>query len=171
MERLLEFVIAKKLAKPEAAAAGLLLKRAASAPGSAVLNISTSGKEGNDRVRAAVADFRLRTACDISYIVRGKSVEVSLGGEDAAALAMDFASGLNFACEGSNEFLEFWQRLRTGEFGSGPELLKIEVDEGIFRILLARCVSDEVSDEDVYAAFAQALIEYDMGIVKGSSDV
>lgn len=170
MERLLAFDIAKKISKPAANAAGLVLRSASGDSTRIVLLISTGGKDGNDRVRAAVADFRLRSNKSIEHAIRGKSVEVVFEGEGAVTSAMDFASGLTFVSEEVNEIVEFFGRYNGSEYGGEAfEPVGLDADEGAFRIKLSLLTSDEVSDEVIYAAIMPALNEYNMGIVKGNS--
>lgn len=170
MERLLTFDIAKKIAKPAANAAGLVLRSASGDSARIVLLISTGGREGNDRVRAAAADYRLRSGKGVEYTVRGKSVEVIFEGEGAVVSAMDFASGLNFVSEEIGEIVEFFGKHLGAEFRGEPfEPIGLDADEGAFRIKLSLLTDDETADEDIYDAIMPALNEYNMGIVKGNS--
>ena len=170
MERLLTFEIAKKISRPAAGAAGLVLRSADGTSGKVVLNISTGGKDGNDRVRAAVSDYRMRSGKNIEYAVRGKSVEVVIECDEAVPAAMDFASGLHFVCDEVNEVVEFFGRYKDSVFcGEVFEPVGLAADEGVFRIRLCLITDDETADEAVYAAIMPALNEYNMGIVKGNS--
>lgn len=170
MERLLAFDIAKKISKPAANGAGLVLRSASGDSSRIVLLISTGGKDGNDRVRAAAADHRLRSGKEIEYAIRGKSVEVVFEGEGAVASAMDFAAGLSFAGEEINEIVEFFGRYSGSKFrGEVFEPVGLDADEGAFRIKLSLLTDDETSDEEVYAYIMPALNEYNMGIVKGNN--
>lgn len=167
MERLLTFDIAKKLGKPAATAAGLVLRSAEGTHDKITLNISTGGKDGNDRVRAAAGDFRLRSENSVEYAIRGKSVEVNVGGENAPAAALDMMADLNFINEEVNELTTFWRGFAGTCFNDQPfEAVGLEADEGAFRIKLSLVCDDETADEDIYSAIMPALTEYNMGIVK-----
>ena len=170
MERLLAFDIAKKIAKPAANAAGLMLRSASGDSTKIVLLISTGGRDGNDRVRAAASDYRLRSGKEMEYAVRGKSVEAVFEGEGAVASAIDFMSGLSFVSEEINEIVEFFGRYSASRFGGQVfEPIGLDADEGAFRIKLSLLTDDETADEAVYEAIMPALNEYNMGIVKGNS--
>ena len=167
MERLLTFDIAKKIGKPAASAAGLMLRSAEGDSGKVSLNISTGGKDGNDRVRAAAGDYRLRSENAVEYVIRGKSVEVSVGGDNAPAAALDLMADLNFINEDVNELTAFWKGFSGSSFaGQAFEAVGLEADEGAFRIKLCLVCDDGTPDEEVYAAIMPALSEYNMGIVK-----
>ena len=169
MERLLAFDIAKKISKPASGTAGLVLRNASGDSTKIVLLISTGGKDGNDRVRAAVSDFRMRSSREAEYSIRGKSVEIVFEGDGAVASAMDFASGLNFASDEINEIVEFFGRYNGSEFeGSLFEAVGLDADEGAFRIKLSLLTDDETPDERIYDYIMPALNEYNMGIVKGN---
>ena len=167
MERLLTFDIAKKIGKPAANAAGLMLRSADGVSDKVTLLISTGGKEGNDRVRAASGDFRMRSENGVEYAIRGKSVEVTITGENAPAATLDFMTAFSFINEEVNELSTFWQGFNGTEFAGQPfEAVGMEADEGAFRIKLSLVCDDETPDEEIYAAIMPALNVYNMGIVK-----
>lgn len=172
MERMLNFEVAKKLAKPSSTQSGLILKSVSGDSTKASFLISTGGKEGNDRVRAVAADYRMRTGDRADLAIRGKSVEITLEGENVLLRTMDLASGFSFINEDANEVIEFFRRYAGCGFkGELFEPVGLDADEGAFRIRLSLVCDSEIPDEEIYQYIMPALGEYNMGIVKGNTDV
>jgi len=168
MERMLSFDIARKLMKPDTKTKGLVSKSITGHAKRAVMQVSTGGREGNDRVRAACDDYRLRTAKDISCIVRGKSVEVTVADDANAVLTMmDFGTTLPLVQEDLLECFAFvWQHRMSSYDGSPFDLYGVDCDEGAFRISVGIVCQEHVTDEQVFTQVMTALEPCNMGIVK-----
>ena len=169
----MEFEIAKKLEKVPANVKGASL-RSIKADGDAAQMIIVSDSYGD--IKTAVENFRMMSNADISFRMRGKSIDISvLGSEvvipgttenttvrrhperfDAISKLMEFAKVLTFNSEDAMDVIEFWNKNMPLE---GCEFKEIDMNQDRLRILMK---TENLNQE----AIMEKLDPYKMGIVK-----
>ncbi len=172
----MEFEIAKKLEKLPAGAKGNSLRSIkADRYGAAMIIVADAYGD----IKTGVENFRMASNADISFRMRGKSIDISVlaadevvpGSSAATTLyrkpsscgalnsLMEFAKTLSFNSEDAAEIIEFWNKNMPLD---GCSFVEMEMDQSRMRILMRA----ESFDEETQAAVMQKLDKYSMGIVK-----
>ena len=153
-------------------------------------------KSGNvyDTVKERAASFREERGLAVSCRKVGKSMEVTAEGKaahgakpekglNAVTILMDLLSGLNFANEDVNDFLDFYmncigwdlngERLGCGfsDEPSGKLVVNVgmaEIDRKTARLTVNVRYPVTYTADDVYDGMEKVLAGYDIGVVKGS---
>ena len=168
MEKLLTFDIARKLTVSDKRTKGLIVKSLTGDQAQAVILVATGSREGNDRMRAACDDFRLRTGKNITCEVRGKSVRVTVKDDRNAVLcAMEFGAALPLIQDDLLECFAFVVQYRPADPDSGRfELYGADCSEGAFSAYISLLCDEDTDDEAVFRRVMSALEPYNMGIVR-----
>lgn len=169
----MEFEIAKKLEKLPSNVKGNSL-RSIKADADAAQMIIVADAYG--AIKSEVENFRMLTNADISFRMRGKSIDISVLGsdiiipgttdattvrrhakeDDAINKLMEFAKAISFNSEDAMDVIEFWNKNMPL---SGCTFKEIDMDQNRLRLVMK---ADSI-DQD---AIMEKLDEYSMGIVK-----
>jgi len=155
----MEFEIAKKIEKVASNVKGNSL-RSIKADKDAAQMIIVADTYGD--IKSGVENYRMVTNCDITFRMRGKSIDVSVmagsEGKDALALLMEFAKTISFNSEDANDVVEF---LSNNMPLPGCEFKEIELDQNRLRLIMT--ANEENFSQE---AVMEKLDPYNMGIVK-----
>ncbi|MBR5926778.1 MAG: hypothetical protein IKZ78_05435 [Firmicutes bacterium] len=149
----MEFEIAKKLEKLPANIKGNSL-RSIKGDFDACQMIIVADKYGD--IKNAVESYKMLTNADITFRMRGKSIDVSVMGDDATAKLFDFAKMLSFNSEDAMDVIEFFNAempLPNAEF------VEIDMDQTRLKLIMR---TEELRQDEIMAK----LDKYSMGIVK-----
>ncbi len=169
----MEFEIAKKLEKVPANVKGNSL-RSIKADGEAAQMIIVADTYGD--IKAAVENFKMMTNADITFRMRGKSIDISVIGsdviilgssdattvrrhpnpDDAISKLMEFAKGLTFTSEDAMDVIEFWGKNMPLD---DCQFVEFDMSQDRMRLIL----KTESLNQD---AIMEKLDPYNMGIVK-----
>ncbi len=169
----MEFEIAKKLDKVPANVKGASL-RSIKANHEAAQMIIVADSYGD--IKTAVENFRMMTNADITFRMRGKSIDISVMGsdvitpeasdatavhrcqdpDDAIGKLMEFAKELTFTSEDAMDVIDFWNKNMPLE---GCEFVEFDMNQDRLRLVM----KTDALDQD---AIMNKLDEYNMGIVK-----
>jgi len=153
----MEFEIAKKLEKLPANLKGNSL-RSIKADNNFAQMIIVADSYGT--IKSEVESFRMLSNADISFRMRGKSIDISVktseNAGDAINNLMRFAKRISFNSEDAMDVIEFWNSNMPLE---GCEFSELEMDQNRLRIVLS---SESFNQE----AVMEKLDPYSMGILK-----
>lgn len=169
----MEFEIAKKLEKLPSNLKGNSL-RSIKADRDAAQMIIVADAYG--AIKSEVENFRMLTNADISFRMRGKSIDISVLGsdiiipgtteastvrrhakaDDAINKLMEFAKLIPFNSEDAMDVIEFWNKNMPFE---NCEFVEIDMDQNRLKLTM----KTEVLDQE---AIMEKLDPYNMGIVK-----
>lgn len=172
----MEFEIAKKLEKLPAKLKGNSL-RSIKADRSGATMIIVADAYGD--IKTGVENFRMATNADISFRMRGKSIDITVLAADeivpgtsaettlrrraradsALNVLMEFAKTLSFNSEDAVDAIEFWNGSMPLE---GCDFVEMDMDQSRMRITMHADSLDAAAQE----AVMQKLDGYNMGILK-----
>lgn len=152
----MEFEIAKKLEKVPSNVKGNSL-RSIKADGDAAQMIIVADAYGD--IKNSVENFRMATNADIAFRMRGKSIDISVMGENALIKLAEFAKGISFNSEDSMDVLEFINKNMPLD---GCEFIEMDMDQTRMKMIFK---ANELTDE-LQANIMAKLDEFNMGIVK-----
>ena len=149
----MEFEIAKKLEKVPANVKGNSL-RSIKGDYDACQMIIVADKYGD--IKNSVESYKMLTNADITFRMRGKSIDVSVMGDDATAKLFDFAKMIAFNSEDVTDVIEFFN---TDMPLPGAEFVEIDLDQTRLKLIMR---AEELRQDEIMAK----LDKYSMGIVK-----
>lgn len=106
-------------------------------------------------IKNQVESYKMMSNVDITFRMRGKSIDVSVMGDDATSKLMEFAKRLKFNSEDAEDVIEFWNKSMPLP---GCRFIDIDMDQTRLKLIME---TDELDREAVMAA----LDPYNMGIV------
>lgn len=169
----MEFEIAKKLEKVPANVKGASL-RSIKADRDGATMIIVADAYGD--IKTAVENYRMVTNADITFRMRGKSIDITVLGsdqiipgtseattvrrapksDDAIGKLMEFAKQLTFTSEDAMDVIDFWNKNMPL---AGCEFKEFDMNQDRLRLVMITGALDQ-------AAIMEKLDQYNMGIVK-----
>ena len=169
----MNFEIAKKLEKVPSNVKGLSL-RSIKADAEAAQMIIVADTYGE--IKTAVENFRMVTNADITFRMRGKSIDVTVMSsdmiipgtsdattvrrhampDDAIGKLMEFAKALTFTSEDAMDVIDFWNKNMPLV---GCEFVEFDMNQDRLRLVMKAACLDQ-------ASIMEKLDPYNMGIVK-----
>ena len=148
----MNFEIAKKLEKVPANVKGNSL-RSIKGDSDAASMIIVADAYGE--IKNLVESFKMMSNTDISFRMRGKSIDISVMDNDATSKLMEFAKQLSFNSEDAADVIEFWNRFMPLK---GCSFVEIEMDQSRLKLVM-QC--ENLNRDEIMPV----LDRYNMGIV------
>lgn len=164
-ERTVRFKIAKRMTKPSQGAAGLTLRSVQLEEGAAEAGAVLLGQDYS-QIKTQVESFRLSTGLDLHFRARGKSLELTSGGSEPAAVLFRFLGTLGYNTDDVTDVVEFCGKIISAETEPKLNILAVALSPEEFILTVETNILGEGSADSLYEVVSEQIAPYDMGIVK-----